>query len=124
MEEMMRASENICFLQEFPVSMERVQVLQPDPQMPSGALIDVPRYLGNLPFRVWKKMQDIVQNTPVILDPNTADPRLIVSDDLTMQNWQFQVVPNGRASALPNPVIPRPRGSKPEVLCTFKFSGP
>ncbi len=29
--------------------------------MPSGALIDAPRYLSNLPFRVWKKMQDIVQ---------------------------------------------------------------
>ncbi|KTF73562.1 hypothetical protein cypCar_00044233 [Cyprinus carpio] len=42
----------------------RVQISsQPDPQMPSGALIHVPRYLGNLPFRVWKKMQDIVQNS-------------------------------------------------------------
>ncbi|KAL1279640.1 hypothetical protein QQF64_026313, partial [Cirrhinus molitorella] len=39
--------------------------------------------LGNLPFRVWKKMQDIVQNTPVILDPNTAHPCLLLSDDLT-----------------------------------------
>ncbi|XP_016352127.1 tripartite motif-containing protein 35-like [Sinocyclocheilus anshuiensis] len=83
MEEMMKASD-VCFLKEFPVSMERVQISsQPDPQTPSGALIDVPRYLGNLPFRVWKKMQDIVQNTPVILDPNTANPRLVLSDDLT-----------------------------------------
>ncbi|XP_067265031.1 zinc-binding protein A33-like isoform X1 [Chanodichthys erythropterus] len=56
---------------------------RPDPQMSSGALIHVPRYLGNLPFRVWKKMQDIVQNTPVILDPNTAHPSLVLSDDLT-----------------------------------------
>uniref|UniRef100_A0A8C1QVB9 Uncharacterized protein n=1 Tax=Cyprinus carpio TaxID=7962 RepID=A0A8C1QVB9_CYPCA len=63
-EEMMRASD-VCFLKEFPVSMERVQISsQPDPQTPSGALIHVPRYLGNLPFRVWKKMQDIVQNIP------------------------------------------------------------
>ncbi|KTF88982.1 hypothetical protein cypCar_00037881 [Cyprinus carpio] len=62
MEEMMRASD-VCFLKEFPVSMERVQISsQPDPQTPSGALIHVPCYLGNLPFRVWKKMQDIVQN--------------------------------------------------------------
>ncbi|KAF4116636.1 hypothetical protein G5714_004125 [Onychostoma macrolepis] len=61
-EEMMKASD-VCFLKEFPVSMERVQISsQPDPQTPSGALIHVPRYLGNLPFRVWKKMQDIVQN--------------------------------------------------------------
>ncbi|XP_067236978.1 zinc-binding protein A33-like [Chanodichthys erythropterus] len=82
MEEMMKAND-VCFLKEFPVSMERVQSSQPDPQMASGALIDVPRYLGNLPFRVWKKMQDIVQNTPVILDPNTANKRLVLSDDLT-----------------------------------------
>ncbi|XP_001342275.1 E3 ubiquitin-protein ligase TRIM35 [Danio rerio] len=81
-EEMLKAND-VCFLKEFPVSMERVQISQPDPQMPSGALIHVSRYLGNLPFRVWKKMQDIVQYTPVILDPNTANPRLRLSDDLT-----------------------------------------
>ena len=47
-----------------PECSSRVQISsQPDPQMPSGALIHVPRYLGNLPFRVWKKMQDIVQNS-------------------------------------------------------------
>ncbi|KAF4108686.1 hypothetical protein G5714_009759 [Onychostoma macrolepis] len=61
-EEMMKAND-VCFLKEFPVTMERVQISQPDPQTPSGALIHVPRYLGNLPFRVWKKMQDIVQNS-------------------------------------------------------------
>uniref|UniRef100_A0A671RT83 Zinc-binding protein A33-like n=1 Tax=Sinocyclocheilus anshuiensis TaxID=1608454 RepID=A0A671RT83_9TELE len=83
MEEMMQASD-VCFLKEFPVSMERVQISsQPDPQTPSGALIHVPCYLGNLPFRVWRKMQDIVQNTPVILDPNTAHPRLVLSGDLS-----------------------------------------
>ncbi|XP_050956503.1 E3 ubiquitin-protein ligase TRIM35-like, partial [Labeo rohita] len=95
MEEMMKAND-VCFLKEFPVSMERVQISQPDPQTPSGALIHVPRYLGNLPFRVWKKMQDIVQNTPVILYPNTAHPRLVLSDDLTSLRWSEikQSVPN------------------------------
>ncbi|KAK2910879.1 hypothetical protein Q8A67_003012 [Cirrhinus molitorella] len=87
MEEMMKAND-VCFLKKFPVSMERVQISQPDPQTPSGALIHVPRYLGNLPFRVWKKMQDIVQNTPVILDPNTAHSCLVLSDDLTRVRWQ------------------------------------
>ncbi|XP_042575408.1 E3 ubiquitin-protein ligase TRIM35-like isoform X3 [Cyprinus carpio] len=95
-EEMMRDND-VCFLKEFPVSMERVQISsQPDPQTPSGALIHVPRYLGNLPFRVWKKMQDIIQNTPVILDPNTANPDLIVSDDLTCvrHSWKKQPLPH------------------------------
>ncbi|KAK2916903.1 hypothetical protein Q8A67_001277 [Cirrhinus molitorella] len=79
----MMKDNDVCFLKKFPVSMERVQISQPDPQMHSGALIDVPHYLGNMQFRVWKKTQDVVQNTPVILDPNTAHPDLILSDDLT-----------------------------------------
>ncbi|XP_050961748.1 nuclear factor 7, brain-like [Labeo rohita] len=94
-EEMMKDND-VCFLKKFLVTMERVQISQPDPQTPSGALIHVPRYLGNLPFRVWKKMQDIVQNTPVILDPNTAHPFLVVSDDLTSvrESENKQLLPN------------------------------
>ncbi|XP_042590285.1 kinesin light chain-like isoform X2 [Cyprinus carpio] len=73
-EEMMKDSD-ICFLKKFPNSMERVQISsQPDPQMPSGALIHVPRYLCNLPFRVWKKMQDIVQNSESGEDLSVQDP--------------------------------------------------
>ncbi|XP_056304678.1 tripartite motif containing 35-39 isoform X2 [Danio aesculapii] len=82
LEEMMNANE-VLFLKNFPVRMERVQSSLSDPQVTPGSLIHVAQHLGNLPFRVWKKMQDIVHNTPVILDPNTAHPDLLLSNDLT-----------------------------------------
>ncbi|XP_068613670.1 E3 ubiquitin-protein ligase TRIM35-like [Brachionichthys hirsutus] len=54
-----------------------------DPVMAPGALIDVSKYVGSLAFRVWEKMRNIAPYTPVTLDPNTAAPWLVLSDDLT-----------------------------------------
>ncbi|KAJ4921888.1 hypothetical protein JOQ06_022031 [Pogonophryne albipinna] len=47
------------------------------------ALTDVAKHLGNLSFRVWEKMKDQVHFSPVLLDPNTANRWLSLSDDLT-----------------------------------------
>ncbi|XP_061088606.1 zinc-binding protein A33-like [Conger conger] len=76
-------TEGAVFLKSYKNIKERAQCTLQDPELLSGALIDVAKHLGNLKFQVWEMMLGMVQHTPVILDPKTAHPDLSLSDELT-----------------------------------------
>ncbi|XP_029019645.1 E3 ubiquitin-protein ligase TRIM35-like isoform X2 [Betta splendens] len=77
------AVEGISILHNCKMSLERANCPIEGEVMAPCALIDVGRYVGSLSYHVWEKMHKIVKYTPVTLDPNTAAPWLVLTDDLT-----------------------------------------
>uniref|UniRef100_A0A668SHL5 B box-type domain-containing protein n=1 Tax=Oreochromis aureus TaxID=47969 RepID=A0A668SHL5_OREAU len=115
-EEELRA-EDVSFLQNYKVSVLRVKQrsLLDDLELDSGALMDVAKHLGNLTYNIWNKMKEMVSYTPVILDPNTAESHLILSEDLTsVKREQLSEKPR---DFLTNPVVWSSEGLNSRIHC-------
>ncbi|XP_062390958.1 E3 ubiquitin-protein ligase TRIM35-like [Sardina pilchardus] len=70
------------FLRDYEETEGRIQCTLQVPECVSGALIDVPKHLGNLRFSVWEEMDSLVFYFPIVLNPNTASKPAIVCPDL------------------------------------------
>ncbi|XP_072513219.1 nuclear factor 7, brain-like [Salminus brasiliensis] len=70
------------FLQNFDFILRRAEYTEPDLQFGSESLINMPEHVGNLGYRIWERMIDILHYYPVVLDPNTAPADFSISEDL------------------------------------------
>ncbi|KAG9262832.1 tripartite motif-containing protein 35-like [Astyanax mexicanus] len=76
------------FQKSYENTVKRVWKCQKKPQKVFRTLIGVPEHVGNLRFKVWEKMMEIVPYFPVTLDENSASASLTVTPGLNQVQYE------------------------------------
>ncbi|XP_063053287.1 E3 ubiquitin-protein ligase TRIM35-like [Engraulis encrasicolus] len=88
--------DDLAFLKDSNITQQRVQCKLQEPQVMSGAIFNKANHTGNIRYQIWEEMKKSVKYFPVLLDPNTADGWLYISDDMSVvrEIRDKQVVPD------------------------------
>ncbi|KAL2102669.1 hypothetical protein ACEWY4_001837 [Coilia grayii] len=81
-------SDDIMFLQTYYSNPHRLNCATPESQDLSGTLIDMVQHVCSLNHQLWR--QSYNPDNPMALDPNTASPKLIISEDLTSLTYTVE----------------------------------
>ncbi|XP_074488842.1 zinc-binding protein A33-like [Sebastes fasciatus] len=88
-------AKDLTFLQDYKQTKKRAKCNIKEPECIRDILIYSAKHLGLLKFGIWKKMANIVTCVPIILDPNTAQSNLKLSEELTcVQYSSKQLLPD------------------------------
>ncbi|XP_072551931.1 zinc-binding protein A33-like [Salminus brasiliensis] len=106
-------TDDIAFLKDCKEAIRRACYPIQEAEYPEDALIDTAQYLGSLAYGVWRRMGEEVKLCPFTLDPNTAHPNLLLSDELSS-------VCHGKRQHLPD--NPERCSSRMAVLASTGFT--
>ncbi|XP_036413717.1 tripartite motif-containing protein 35-like [Colossoma macropomum] len=81
-------ADDVDFREKYEGTIKRVWECQKRPKKIFRTLIDVPKHVGNLRFKVWEKMLETAPYFPVTLDPNSASTSFSVSPDLNQVQYK------------------------------------
>ncbi|XP_077391754.1 E3 ubiquitin-protein ligase TRIM62-like [Festucalex cinctus] len=81
--------DHVFFMKTYKDVLARIKELPNSLKLPSrGGLLDEAKHVGNLKFSVWERMKETISYSPVIMDPNTADPEARLYEDLTCLSFK------------------------------------
>ncbi|XP_056596612.1 E3 ubiquitin-protein ligase TRIM35-like [Triplophysa dalaica] len=116
-------SRDIKFLKTLEDTSKRLKYTPKDPVVSPGELIDHAKYIGNLKYNVLSKIRKSIGHSPVVLDPNTINCQLQMSDNLT-EVWNPNVFlePNECWAIVPLPTNLERFENYPCVLGSVGFT--